>query len=289
MSAALGRLPVSVIIPTIGRPAMLVRCLNSLLAARPLADEIIIVDQSRSDAVANLVAEFRVQGVVLEGSEGRGIALARNEGLRRARHDTIFFTDDDCTVSSDWVRVGSEFVARDPGSLFTGRVLPGGDSAAIPSSIERVDPRDYVGDPIFGVLYTANLACSRQRLLDAGGFDSRIRPTASDNELGYRWLSQGRPIRYRPELIVHHHQWRTQAQVRERYVEYAEGQGVVYCKYLRAGEMRMLRYILSDLRTGLRIQVRNQIHRADPVDDWRTGILRGLPVGLLRGWRAFRP
>lgn len=36
---------------------------------------------------------------------------------------------------------------------------------------------------------------------------------AEDNDLCWRWLSAGRTIRYEPDLVVTHHDWRTTGEI----------------------------------------------------------------------------
>jgi glycosyltransferase involved in cell wall biosynthesis len=71
---------VSVIIPTIGR-ATLEHCLEALRhQTRPPDELIVLKDQAR-----------------------RGVAWARNEGIRQSRGDLIAITDDDCIPPHDWL------------------------------------------------------------------------------------------------------------------------------------------------------------------------------------------
>src|SRR3954447_24189055 len=90
-------LPVSVVIPTIGRPSQLPSCLESVARCEPRAAETVVVDQSGGSEIAEVVREFEHAGARHVRSEGRGVGLARNTGLRAAAHDVVAMTDDDCT------------------------------------------------------------------------------------------------------------------------------------------------------------------------------------------------
>jgi GT2 family glycosyltransferase len=278
----------STIIPTIGRPAQLDAALASLGRCRPGADEIVVVDQSDGTGVAEVVQRWAGIGARRVPEPGRGISRARNAGLRAARHDVVLITNDDCTTAEDWVAVALRELAAIPDGIVTGSVLPGGDPARVPSLNDDPRPRDYTGTLQDGVLYGANMAARRDLLLAAGGFDERITPSAEDNDLCYRWLRAGAPLRYAPAMRIWHHDWRTPAQMRALYRDYGVGQGVFYAKHLLAGDRTMLRFLARDLRLAVPAAYAS-VRERHRVPDWAAGPLLGLPVGLWRGLRLFGP
>jgi GT2 family glycosyltransferase len=280
--------PVSVVLPTIGRPDLVRACLDSLARCKPRADEIVVVDSSEDDVVRGIVGEFAAAGAREIYSRVRGIGGAFNLGLRQARHEIVLLTNDDCTVERSWVERGMRHASRDAQTITTGRVRPRGDPNGVPSTIDDPAEREYLGRAEF-VLYTQSMALHRSVLLEFGGFDERIQPAAEDNDLSYRWLRAGRRIRYEPDFVVWHHDWRTREQLARLYVNYGVGQGMVYGKHLRHGDLLVARYLAGALLAGTRGVVARVMHRhpGNHVDP-RLGFLRGLPVGLVRGWRLGR-
>lgn len=278
---------VSVVVPTVGRVDLLRACLESLVACRPRAGEILVVDQSQVPATAELVRDFAAVGARVVPSAGRGVARSRNDGLAVARHDVVLVTDDDCTVDTTWVGVAFRLAAGDPECLFTGRVLPVGDPDAVPSTIDSLEPRSYRFGVDFSVLFGNNMVLPRRRVLALGGFDERIVPAGEDNDFCYRWLKAGLAMRYEPDLVVWHHDWRTREELERLYVDYAIGDGVFFAKHLRQGDWGMLRIVGMVVRLGLRGLAARVVRGRPRWSDWRQGVLRGLPVGLVRGWRTF--
>lgn len=280
---------VSVVVPTIGREAPLRSCLESLGACRPGAAEILVVDQSHEPAIAQLVDEFSLLGARVVPCTGRGVSRGRNVGIRESRHQVVLVTDDDCTVAPDWVETAWRLMAADPQQIVSGQVVPVGDERAVPST--KVDPerRDYTGEIHNGVLYGNNMALNRELVMSAGGFDERFGPSeaAEDNDFCYRWLKAGRALRYEPALVVHHHDWRTPGQLEKLYVNYARGQGFLYAKHLRHGDLRMLAFIARDVYYVLRAIAAAVVKRRERWTDPRLGIPRGLPAGLWHGWNVF--
>ncbi|MGH3003602.1 MAG: glycosyltransferase family 2 protein [Gaiellaceae bacterium] len=281
-------LPVSIVVPTLGRDSLRA-CVQSLAECSPPATEILLVTQANEDSVQLLAEEFGDAGARLVPCPGRGVAHGRNLGLRDARHDIVLITDDDCTVMPDWVERARALAEAWPGAIVTGRVLPVGERDAVPSFKDDPEPHDFTGAVHGGALFPNNMVCDRRAILATGGFDERFGPgeAAEDNEFCYRWLRAGRMLRYEPSLVVRHHDWRSPEQLERLYVRYARGQGFFYAKYLRRGDPTMLRWIGRDAYWALRGSVAAVVKRRSRWSDPRRGIARGLPGGLIRGWRVF--
>jgi len=282
-------LPVSVAIPTIGRIGPLRQCLGSLTACRPCADEILVVDQSHDPAVAEVVAEFASARARVVSCARQGPAAGRNTGLREARHDIVAMTDDDCTVAADWVETAWQLMSADPEKIVTGRVLPVGDPRAVPSTNEETAPRDFTGVPRTGALFSNNMILNRPLALAEGGFDERFGPEigAEDNDFCYRWLKAGHRLYFEPGLVVWHHDWRTPEQLERVYFRYTRGEGFLYAKHLRQGDLRMIRYIGRDLASAFRGLLSGIAKGRPRWTDPRRAIWRGLPAGLWSGWRVY--
>lgn len=277
----------SVIVPTLGRIPQLELCLRSLARCRPRAAEIVVVDQSDRGETVELVLRYADVGAHVVTSRGLGRGLGVNEGLRAAGNELVLITDDDCTVADSWVGVAAARLKAVPEGIVTGRVLPVGDPDAVPSTIDLPTARDYTGERHCRALYAGNMVASRSTVLGFGGFDERIVPSSEDNDFCYRWLRAGRVLRYEPDLVVWHHDWRTRDQLEQLYLTYARGQGVFYAKHLRRGDLHVLRYLARDLVAGIAGALEGAVRGTPLWPDARRRILRGLAWGLVTGWRQF--
>jgi len=184
MTGTAAIVPVTAVIPTIGRVEPLRRCLESLASSEPAPAEILVVDQSHDAAIPALVAEVGGTRTRVVPSHGLGVAAAH------------------------------------PGAIVTGRVLPIGDPRAVPSTKDDPLSADLSGERRGGWLFGNNMALPRAAVLELGGFDERFGPeeAAEDNEFCYRWLRAGRMLRYEPTLVVEHHDWRSPEDLERLYV-----------------------------------------------------------------------
>jgi GT2 family glycosyltransferase len=276
----------SVVVPTIGRAALLEECIASIAACSPPPDEILVVDQSGDPAVAAVVARFEAAGARLLVATFRDRSLAVNLGMREARHELVAVTDDDCVVDPSWIERASEHLGADVATIVTGRVLPLGEAVAVPSLVGTDQPCDYTGGLHYDVLFGCNMACSRSRFLDLGGFDERVK-LAEDNDFCYRWLRAGHRLHYEPSMLIWHHAWRTPEQLAIHFRGYARGQGIFYAKHLRRGDPAVLHFVAQDLRRAARAMVARLVRGRPEWPDARLSLPLGLARGLVKGWREF--
>lgn len=281
--------PVSVVVPTIGRSALLRECLRSIAACSPPPADVLVVDQSGGTSVKEVVNEFAAHGVRWVPCDGRGIARNTNTGIESAHNDVVLVTHDDCTVKSDWVGVGWRHLSQVPDGIVTGQVRPLGDPLRTPTTKTDPEPADYTGQRIWGVLYAANMGFNRRAVQGLGGFDER--PTfalaAEDNDFCYRWLKAGGRLLYQPDMVVWHHDWREPSELERTYVTYGRGHGAFYAKHLCQGDLRMLRFLWWSARevAGSLKEARRGRERWT---DARRGLFPGIPMGLVAGWRESR-
>jgi len=107
---------VSVIVPTRNRAVLLAETLESILRQTFTDFELLVIDNDSGDQTAGLVAAYRQQDPrvrYLYHSE-RGIARARNAGLRVARGEYVAFCDDDDLWRPEKLQVQVDFLDHRP-------------------------------------------------------------------------------------------------------------------------------------------------------------------------------
>jgi GT2 family glycosyltransferase len=247
---------ISVLIATADRPRLLADCLESLAASCFSDAEVLVLDQSRDGG--SLPASARAGGpeLIHIRCPRRGKSAALNVGVARARGSLLAFTDDDCRVAEDWLEVMGRADA-DPAErcTLTGEVL-GGDmegSAVVAPSLRVGGPeRVYRSPASRDVLFGNNMAIPAEVLRQVGPFDESLgpgtgAPAAEDNDLGYRILKAGFPIRYLPALQVIHRSWRGEGEQVSLFRSYGVGQGAFYGKHARRGDLHMVTRLARSL------------------------------------------
>jgi GT2 family glycosyltransferase len=243
-------LPVTVVVCTRNRPALMREAIASIVGADATPAEVIVVDQS--DEVAEELEPASVDGrtVIRHLRLGeRGLSRARNAGLEAAGYELIAFIDDDVLVTPQWL--SSLVRPLDAGERVatTGPVLIGDaetEGALEPSSAVSSQPAEFAGRLSRDVLAGGNMAVPRRAVADVGGFDERLGagatyPAADDNDFGYRLLEAGYRVAYVPDAAVYHRAWRPETEyVRLRW-RYGLGQGGFYAKHLSLRDRHMLR------------------------------------------------
>lgn len=203
---------VSVVVITYNEEKNIRDCLDSMMALGYPLDkhEILVVDASEDDT-PRIVQEYR--RVKLIRSE-KGFSQQKNAALKAAAFDILAFTDADCIVLGDWLRIidrafQDERVAGVGGNAFPppnsrrfGRWTacvghPAGGAIGFDANVRRTGE---------GVSFVAgcNSAFRKQALLEVNGFDPRFYDGGEDVDISRRLRKKGFFLDYIPELTVYH-------------------------------------------------------------------------------------
>ncbi|MGH7512019.1 MAG: glycosyltransferase family 2 protein [Gemmatimonadales bacterium] len=231
MSADTTALRVTVALCTRGRTTMLARALDSLLAQRPAADEIIVVDNAPPDGASRELVRTRYPTVRYVEEPVEGLDFARNRALATASGDVVAFLDDDAVAGEGWVGALAAVFAGEPGvAVCTGRVDALGQgtvgerifeaNGGFSRGVARVRlPADagtrLHGRPVPLIAWAVSVGsgCSyavrREVAVALGGFDEAldlgsILPGGGDHDLLWRALEAGYSVVYEPAARAWH-------------------------------------------------------------------------------------
>ena len=201
----------SVIIPTYARPEELAGCLESLARqSLPRARfEVVVVDDGSPDPLDAAITPFvdRMDLRLLWQSHA-GPGAARNTGAAAARGRYLAFTDDDCRPATGWLESMDRHFQSTPDRLIGGRTINGLEDNTFSTTSQVIIDSVYAfynPTPDTATFFASNnLAVTRERFLELGGFDPAFRIASEDRKLCDRWRHVGGQLRYAPDAVVSH-------------------------------------------------------------------------------------
>jgi glycosyltransferase involved in cell wall biosynthesis len=260
----------SVVVPTIRRPELVVKCVDAILGGAQRDLELIVVDQSEDDRTRRaleprVASDARVRYL---HSEISGAARARNLGASHATGELLAFVDDDAIPEPGWLAAYDRaFRELEPTpGMIGGRITPmweGSCPSWFPRELSHMIGAYDLGDavrefPPGDFPMSGNFALPRELMERLGGFDTRLgfdvnreNPLlgGEDSHLGLKVLNAGRKVHYHPEAAVRH--LVVAAKMSPRYLlrrRYWEGRTYVQLRARGDGDRRGWLRVLRDSR-----------------------------------------
>lgn len=253
----------SIIICTRNRALALERTLMSLSVMQPTHDieyEIVIVDNGSTDSTSSVISGWSDRLPLQHLYEAQpGLSCARNRGLAASRGNLIFFTDDDCIVSSDWLSTGTRLLSGQPRQIIGGRIelYDPTDRPVTIKLAESPASLSSTGD-LLGFLHGCNMIFGRCVVEEVGPFDTLLGAgtrckAAEDTDFVHRAFRHGIPVQYRPELHLAHSHGRKHVADEEILMDgYVLSLGAIAMKHLLHGDVSLLKVAYWNLRSERR-------------------------------------
>ncbi|HET7692438.1 MAG TPA: glycosyltransferase family A protein [Gemmatimonadota bacterium] len=200
--------PVSVIIPVHNRPEFLLGAVDSLIATRYPALEIVIVDDGSSDdtliRARQLEERFpRLIRVFQHHDRGNhGPGTSRNVGVRMSSGEYVCFLDSDDVVLPNRFHVAVPLLDGDPAidGVAERFLVQEGQTGPPMEEPGRAVPLEGVPGPRIR-WHTNSILLRRRCFLEAGGFSERLR-TCEDLALWLKLLLSARIVPGGPDPVV---------------------------------------------------------------------------------------
>lgn len=162
---------------------------------------IVVVDNGSTDGTKRLASTYETRGVrVVEANSGRGVAYARNAGVRAVKADGVAFCDGDDVVHPGWVKGMAAALATT--DIASGQLET--DSLNAPWLARTRPVRQDGGLPRLGSIgFASGGNCAvRRSVFDAlGGFDEAY-VGLEDIEFSLRALESGATIKPAPTAVL---------------------------------------------------------------------------------------
>jgi O-antigen biosynthesis protein len=196
---------VSVIVCTFNGSRTLSQCLESLLRLDYPNYEVIVVNDGSTDATAQITQSY---GFRLITTENRGLASARNTGLKAATGEIVAYIDDDAYADPHWLRyLAGTFMNTRHAGVGGPNIAPPGDGlvaecvAHSPGNPVHILLSDSEAEHIPG----CNMAFRKTALEAIGGFDPQFRIAGDDVDVCWRLQQKGWTLGYSPGAMAWHH------------------------------------------------------------------------------------
>jgi GT2 family glycosyltransferase len=188
---------VSVLITVRNVEQYIAHCLTSLLDQTFNDFEIIVFDDVSDDNTKEIIEKFSDKRIrYFRNKNWLGLSQSRNECLKHANGDYVFFTDGDCAVSKNWIEEGLKYLKT------ANCIGVEGKTYYVSKEYKPTRSDDVVENKKGGQFMTCNIAYKKNALEKIGGFDERF-TYLEDRDLALRAIRQGK-IPFNPQMIVYH-------------------------------------------------------------------------------------
>jgi glycosyltransferase involved in cell wall biosynthesis len=246
--------------------------------------EIIISNNGSTDETLTIVERFKGHIPhlrIVDSSDRRGPAYARNVGVLAASGDLLAFCDADDEVAPGWVAAMGEALSKYDfvaGRLET-KKLNGSWVQKARSSFQQDGLQSYAYPPYLPHAAGCNLGMKRSLYDTIGKFDETF---LSLHDTDYCWRAQlaGIELHFAPDAVIHHRFRNTLGGVYRQARRYGEYNVLLYKRYRPLGmpklswkaSMKEWGYLLRSL---LWIRSRQRLARWIWKFGWRIGRLQG--------------
>jgi glycosyltransferase involved in cell wall biosynthesis len=166
---------VSVVIPTLNRPARVKELLGSLKGSSVLPDEVCIVEQGDVKALNSVMSDFRkIFNINVIHQAEKSTAVARNTGVKNTSGDITIFLDDDMLIDSDYIAITKKYLKEHP-------------SINGIAGLYNKDEKTWTLKRVIGVFFGVYSWKMRNIVLPSGAYDY-IRGQNLDYEQTVEWL-----------------------------------------------------------------------------------------------------
>lgn len=220
---------VTIIVVTHESARFLPRCFEAIRAIEGISSELVVVDNSSSDASRDLTRALLPEATLIENSANRGFAPAVNQGLAQSSSEFVLLLNPDCAPASDYVQRLVDAVRHagaDAGAA-TGKLLRATGETIEPTKIvdskgirmtrngRHLDidagiddsPRDDAPREVFGVSGAAALyrrSMLEDAKIDGEVFDEDFFTWREDADLAWRSRLFGWRALYVPSAVAYH-------------------------------------------------------------------------------------
>ena len=205
---------VSILIGTRNRPALLLRCLESVVSQTYPHLEIVILDDAsqppiQEEKLRQAAGDIPIQCIRAE--KQLGLNAVRNQMLKAAAGEIFFIIDDDAFLDNEDALqlIVDAFTSASSIGIIATKILDarGGQIRPLTPHKQKHIKRDpsLLDHPHLTSYFLGGAHAIRRSVIEScGNFDEVLMYGLDEIELAYRTLEEGYHIYYLPGVIVHH-------------------------------------------------------------------------------------
>jgi glycosyltransferase involved in cell wall biosynthesis len=256
---------ISIIISTRNRSDYIQACLKSILANTFKKFEILLADQSDNNQTKLAVKQLQSSKIRYFKSNRKGKSIGLNSMIRKARHNILAFTDDDCIVDKNWLQEINIFYKKYPNAAGVfGNVFPympqnhKGEFYTSTFESSHISEQTNPYETHWQVLGIGNNMSFRKSIIvKEGCFKEWLGPgsialNGEETDLIFRLLIKKYSLMTNPNIITYHNRWLTKSQLTALLGTYSCGMCAFYSYYLfRTDDKKMVKFLKKQIITHI--------------------------------------
>ena len=196
-------LNISLYIPSFNSSRYLWTTLKAIDRQTLSPSEVIVVDDGSTDGTAEIARANEV--LCVRHERNKGLAAARNTGVRESSSDFVAALDSDCAPSPRWLETLAESMGND--LVGVGGRLIEQNQASIVDRWRAVHMKQNWGESVLvnpPFLFGSNTLFRKTALEEVGGYNEKLRTNYEDVDISHKLLSRGSKLLYQPAATAYH-------------------------------------------------------------------------------------
>lgn len=298
---------ISVIIITRNRPAQLADCVRSILQNTFHDYQILIADQSESEASACVIKSFYSPKIEMIQMKEVGKSRGLNFLIKKAKSPILVFTDDDCIVSKTWLSTIVQTYKDDScvvgvfGNTYPYRPqLHPTEICPLTFVKDRYTVHSFINLDNYFIGLGNNMSIRKEVFEKVGNFQEWLGPgtmvgCGEESEIIFNILKHGYTLATNPKIIVFHNRWLEHGQGRVFQMRYIRGFVSFLSFYLLSRDRRHVwKFIRAQIYEHVILFFRKCYHLAhiSPREYYYNflealAVLEGISIGIYMAVRQF--
>jgi len=195
---------VSLYIPCYNAEAFLPLCLEAVFVQTRQPEEVIVVDDGSTDSTVAVASHYPVK--IVRHEKNRGLAAARNTGVKASSHSLVASLDSDCVPRPSWLEKLLDCMENDH-LAGVGGMLVEKNCTKLPDRWRKWHMVQHWGNhrvlnPPF--VFGNNNVFRKSAIEKVGWYNEKLRTNFEDVAMSADLIHKGFSLAYQPEAIVEH-------------------------------------------------------------------------------------